>query len=365
MRVEAMGMSSSLGPVATAAAAFRAGIVRPKPSADVATFAPGDSEPQPVTVYELPGSTFGFSGVGRLVSIAMDALEDLATYVPLQTIGQEAGVFLALPDFSNGMGPQEAAAAAERLGRQVLGRALDGLGVCWPEDRWCFFTGGSAGFALALEAARREMERRSLETCIVGGLDSLVDPEHLRYLLGDRRLKTADNPVGLLPGEAGALLVLRSRRSVRKSEATPAIEFTSVHIAHEPNSLGTGRRPDGRVLSSCVQAVLRASFAGDSKVLLVSDLNGEERRAWEWGNALVHLKASGALHGEEPVWVPATGFGDVGAAGGAVGACLSVRAFLRGYALARRIVVVSQADSGERAAFSLVVGDIPGRGGRT
>ncbi|WNG62467.1 hypothetical protein F0U59_04945 [Archangium gephyra] len=360
-----MGMSSSLGPVVTAAAAFRAGIVRPRASVDVATFAPGDREPQPVTIYELPGATLGFSGVGRLVAIAMEALEDLATHVPLRTLGQEAGIFLAVPDFSNGMEPQEAAAAAGRLGRQVMGRALDGLGLSWPEDRWRFFTGGSAGFALALEAARREMERGALDSCIVGGLDSLVDPEHLRYLLSARRLKTADNPVGLLPGEAGALLVLRSRRSARKSEVIPAIEFTAVHIAHEPNSPGSGRRPDGRVLSSCVQAVLGASSAEDSKVLLVSDLNGEERRAWEWGNALVRLKASGALHGEEPVWIPATGFGDVGAAGGAVGACLAARAFQRGYAPARRSVVVSQSDSGERAAFVLVVGDIPGRGGRT
>ncbi|HYO71665.1 MAG TPA: hypothetical protein VEU33_36860 [Archangium sp.] len=332
---------------------------------DVATFAPGDREPQPVTVYELPGATLGFSGVGRLVAIAMDALEDLATYVPLRTLGQEAGVFLAVPDFSAGMEPQEVSAAAGWLGRQVLGRALDGLGLSWPEDRWRFFTGGSAGFALALEAACREMERGALETCIVGGLDSLVDPEHLRYLLGERRLKTADNPVGLLPGEAGALMVLKSRRSGRESEVTPAIEFAAVHVAHEPNSVGTGRQPDGRVLSSCVQAVLGVPSSEDREVLLVSDLNGEERRAWEWGNALVRLKASGALHGEEPVWVPATGFGDVGAAGGAVGACLAVRAFQRGYAPARRSIVVSQSDSGERAAFALVAGDIPGRGGRT
>jgi hypothetical protein len=74
------------------------------------------------------------------------------------------------------MEPQDAAAAAGRLGRQVLGRALDGLGLSWAEDRWRFFTGDAAGFALALEAARRELERRALETCIVGGLDSLVDP---------------------------------------------------------------------------------------------------------------------------------------------------------------------------------------------
>lgn len=360
-----MGMSSCLGPLITACAAFRAGIVRPRASVDVSTFAPGDREPQPVAVYELPVSTFGFSGVGRLVAIAMEALEDLATRVSLQTLGREAGVFLALPDFSNGVGPKEAATAVGQLGRQVLGRALEGLGLSWPEDRWRFFTGGSAGFALALEAARREMERRALETCIVGGLDSLVDPEHLRYLLGEHRLKTADNPVGIMPGEACALLVLRSRQPGRKSEVNPPIEFAAAHIGNEPKPLGTKRRPDGLALSACVQAVLGTPSAGSGDVLLVSDLNGEEWRAWEWGSALVRLKASGALRGDELGWVPATGFGDVGAAAGAVAACLAARAFQRRYARARRIVIVSQADSGERAAFTLVARDTLGRGGRT
>ena len=81
MKVEAMGMSSSLGPVVTAAAAFRAGIVRPRASVDVATFAQGDREPQPVTIYELPGATLGFSGIGRLVAIARGEGEALKPFL--------------------------------------------------------------------------------------------------------------------------------------------------------------------------------------------------------------------------------------------------------------------------------------------
>lgn len=366
MRVEAMGMSSCLGPMPTACAAFRAGIVRPRASVDIATFAPGDREPQPVTLCELPVSTFGFSGIGRLVAIAMEALEDLGTRISLGELGREAGVFLALPDFSEGTSPREIAASTERLGRQVLGRALEALGVSWPEARWRFFTGGSAGFALALDAARRELERRALETCVVGALDSRTDPGHLQYLLGERRLKTADNPVGLRPGEAGALLVLRSRRAGRGAEATPSVDFTSIHVGQEPNAMGADRRPDGRVLFTCVQAVLGPASSGRDGILFVCDLNGEERRAWEWGNVLVRLRGSGFQEVvDAPYWAPAEGFGDVGAAAGAVGACLAVRAFQRRYAPARRIIIVSQADSGERAAISLTAEAASGRGGRT
>ncbi|MFY0562450.1 hypothetical protein ACN28E_01295 [Archangium lansingense] len=365
MRVVAVGMSSSLGSTTTACAAFRAGIIRAKPSESVTTFAPGDKEPQPVFVREVLGSTFGFSGEGRLVAIAMEALEDLRTYVPLESLGRETGIFLALPDFSNGSGPAELAAAAGRLGRRVLGRALEGLGVSWPEARWRFFSGGSAGFALALASARQAMERRDFETCLVGGVDSLVDPDHLRYLLEERRLKTADNPVGLVPGEAGALFVLRSGRSRGEPETASTVDISSVQLGREPHSWGSDRRPNGVVLSACVQAVLGPGPAPKGEVLFITDLNGEEVRAWEWGCALLRLRSDGVVGGAAPFWVPATGFGDVGAAAGAVGAALARHAFLRRYSPARRIVVVSQSDSGERAAFSVSSSGTPGTGGRT
>ncbi|PTL84216.1 hypothetical protein [Vitiosangium sp. GDMCC 1.1324] len=310
-------------------------------------------------------STFGFSGVGRLVAIAMEALEDLSTQLPLQKLGREVGVFVALPDFSNGSGPREVAATTRDLGCQVLGRALEGLGLSWPEDRWRFFTGGSAGFALALQAARQELERRALETCIVGGLDSRADPEHLRFLLSERRLKTADNPVGLMPGEAGALLVLRLRGQGRGAEVTPAVELTDVHIEHEPAHVGTSLHANGVTLSTCIQAAIGSAPLGSRELVFVSDLNGEERRGREWGNALVRLKGGGALREAVREWIPATGFGDVGAAAGAVGTCIAVRAFQRRYARAQRIIVVSQSDSGERAAFAAVAHDVPARGGRT
>ncbi|WP_163781917.1 hypothetical protein [Myxococcus vastator] len=358
-------MSSSLGPSTTACAAFRAGIVRTKPSESVTTFAPGDSEPQPVFVHEVLGSTFGFTGEGRLVALAMEALEDLRTSVPLESLGREAGIFLALPDFSDGSGPVELAAATERLGRRILKRALEGLGVSWPEERWRFFSGGSAGFALALESAQRAMERHDYETCVVGAIDSLVEPGTLRYLLSERRLKTTDNPVGLVPGEAGAILVLRKGPSRLEPATGPTVDIAAVHLGREPHARGAKLRPDGMALAACVQAVLSAGPGAKDDVLFITDLNGEEVRAWEWGCALLRLRGDGAVAGDSPFWIPATGFGDVGAAAGAVGAALARHAFLRHYAPARRLVVISQSDSGERAAFALSSSGIPGTGGRT
>ena len=113
-----------------------------------------------------------------------------------------------------------------------------------------------------------------------------------------------------------------------------------------------------------MQAALGPGPAPKGEVLFITDLNGEEVRAWEWGCALLRLRSDGGVEGDAPFWVPATGFGDVGAAAGSVGAALARHAFLRRYSPARRIVVVSQSDSGERAAFA-VSSSTPGVGGRT
>ncbi|NMO15071.1 hypothetical protein HPC49_08230 [Pyxidicoccus fallax] len=326
------------------------------------TFAPGDREAQPVNVCAIPGVTLGFSGVGRLVAITEDALADLAARISLTALGREAGVFLALPDISvPGASPRSRAATQEALGRQVLGRALEVHSVSWSEDRWRFFTGGSAGFALALAAARQELERRTFDVAVVGGVDSLLEPEHLRFLLAERRLKTADNPVGLLPGEAGALLVLRARARGGTGGRNPQVEFTAVHTAVEPRAWEPGAMPDGSALATCVLNVLGASPEQD--VVFLCDLNGEQRRAWEWGSALVRLKSHVPSLGDSPAWVPATSFGDMGAAYGAVAACIALRAFERRYAPARRFVVVSQSDSGDRSAFSLAAGGLFRGGG--
>lgn len=354
-----MGMGSVLGPVITACAAFRAGIVRPRSSVDVTTFSPGDGEPQPVTVYDLPASTFGFVGVGRLIAITLEALTDLSSHMSLQTLGKEVGVFLALPDFTDGSDARISTEFTDQIGRQLLERALHPLGLSWPQERWHFFTGGSAGFALALDAARRAMERRSMEICVVGGVDSRTDPTHLRNFLHARRLKTKDNPVGLIPGEAGALVVLRARPSGRSREsANRTVSIASIHLEQEPHPLDSKQRPNGLALATCVESVLETLPNGGNDPLLICDLNGEERRAWEWGCALVRLLQTSRTRESMPAWTPALGFGDVGAASGAVGACLAIRGLQRGYARANHIIVVSQSDSGRRAAFAVAADDV-------
>lgn len=121
--------------------------------------------------------------------------------------------------------------------------------------------------------------------------------------------------------------------------------------------MGRTRPSEGRALARCALEVLEAAGARGERPLLLSDHNGEEFRAWEWGMLLLHLRAQAPEWEGLRTWLPATGLGDTGAASGAVATCVATRALQRGYAPSRLALVLSAADGPERAA--LLVGRPP------
>ena len=354
--IRAAGLISSLGPLVQACAAFRAGITRILASSDLTHAVEGEGEPQPVKVCEIPIATFGFSGIGRLVSILCEALKDLGSQFPLAEIPPDIALFLALPDpMERGIPVRPEIEEDEQrkvtaLGLRVLDQALENLGLKW-NGRRQFFGGGHAAFAHALEAACEEMSRGALRSCIVAGIGSLVAPDVLERLLDDARLKTGDNPVGFIPGEAGAAFFLEATRASLSASSGPDAWIRSVKSGYEPRHRGTGLLPDGRSLADCVLAALEASTEAHTEPVLIGDHNGEQDRAMEWGNLQVHLAAQGMGRGGFVSWFPSAGFGDTGAASGAVGLCVALRALKRGYSPSPTLVILSSAETGERAAI--------------
>ncbi|MFP2907957.1 hypothetical protein ACLESD_23480, partial [Pyxidicoccus sp. 3LFB2] len=110
---------------------------------------------------------------------------------------------------------------------------------------------------------------------------------------------------------------------------------------------------DAHALASCVRA-LRPFLPGEAgEPFWVSDHNGEEQRAMEWGTLQTLLRAEPPHWASFDVWYTATGFGEAGVTSGALGVCLGARALERGYAPARAGIILSTDESGERAAVLL------------
>ncbi|WP_147443588.1 hypothetical protein [Corallococcus sicarius] len=353
--VEAAGMGSPLGPFIQACAAFRAGMDRFEGARDFHHFAGEENARLKLTVSALPSATFGFAAAGRLVSIACETFQDLRTRLSEGALTRDMPLFLALPDpldLGMAVSPELERNEPRRLqslGRRVLSITFENLGWPWPGGPWHFFGGGHAGFARALQAAGAWMASSAGRGCVVGSVDSLLDAGLLETLLLQQRVKTEEQPVGFTPGEAGVALLLRvpGHTPAELPRGRPLVEAVSLGQAPADASGGA------RVLASCVRA-LRSFLPGEAgEPFWVSDHNGEELRALEWGTLQTLLRAEPPLWASFEAWYPATGFGETGVASGALGVCLGARALERGYAPARAGIILSTDESGERAAVLL------------
>lgn len=350
--IKAFGMASSLGPAVPACAAFRAGLSRPSPAPDFDLAILGDEGPRSATIFSLPVATFGFSGVGRLVALTCEVLKDLWSRADLTALAQEAGFFFALPDpRARGLEPAGADATdaqqLEALGARVLAQSFQNLGLGW-KGPLRFFGGGHVAFTHAMHAAQAQLSRRAIKSCVVAAVDSLVEEGTLQALEEELRLKTAENPVGIIPGEAGAAFLL-STTSARPPQE-PDIQFRAVCLGREPNPRGSDKPADGRALARCILDTLSAG--GDhQQPLLISDHNGEQHRAMEWGLVQMHLRSQIPTWEDLKAWYPAVGFGDVGCASSAVGLCLAIRSLQRRYAPEAACLILSSSDEGARAAM--------------
>ncbi|HYO55098.1 hypothetical protein [Archangium sp.] len=363
LRISALGMSSPLGGVIQGCAAFRAGISRASASREVFCLLQGESDPQPLPVHEVPGVSFGFRGVGRLVALLCDAFRDLAPASDLPHLLSETPVFLAVPDpMERGIAVQQelwqdAPRKVAALGQRVLEQVFENLGARKGRSSWRFFGGGHAAFGRAVEAARQGSQQRDFPACLVAAVDSLVVPEVLEVMLAEGWLKTGANPVGFIPGEAAVVACLTTPQG--GTSPAPLAFLRGVRSGREPRSENPDTPPVGHALGQCLLEALDEARAPTDRLVLVSDHDGEQRRAMELGGLQVLLRGRGVGGGGLHSWLPATGFGNTGAASGALGLCLAVRGLQRGYAPAPTLAILSSADGPERAA--LVVSSQPPR----
>ncbi|MEM1125936.1 MAG: hypothetical protein AAGI71_04740 [Bacteroidota bacterium] len=364
LSITALGLACSLGTDAVlACAAARAGLTRvrdlPFTVKDEET-----NEDEPVSGHPVPGLTAGFEGQGRLLRLMQLGLADLATRMPDDPLADAPyGCVLVLPDPPLAEDPAYEIYADDRAQTwpaepltQLVRACLsspgpDGLA---PQVQTVHRVGeAEGGVAAAFQRAAAWIEAGPCARCIVGAVDSLVHPRALRSLQADDRLKTPDQPAGLMPGEASAFVLLE--RQVSTPPTGPLGILTQVHIGDEPNHRETGEPPLGRGLAEVLQAAFEdaaPSTGPDADVpWLLSDHNGEPYRAAELGHALMRLCASAPRYQQTEIWYPALHVGDTGLASGLVGLSLVLRAFARGYKPARHAVIATSGDGRARTTF--------------
>jgi 3-oxoacyl-[acyl-carrier-protein] synthase I len=340
--ITGIGANTSLGGAVSACAAIRARLARPRELPRMAF----DAEEGPAPVVGHPVATVaGFQGEARLLSLAIPALRELVSSTGLD-ISAEVALCIGLPDLE-ARGRAASGAGPPKL--RLLDRLVEYSGVRVSPHARHAIPAGHAGFALALSAALDLLAQGRTAACIAGGVDTLCDDLAIDALAAQERLKTDDNPVGLQPGEAAAFVLLESADAVRRRKAPVLAHLAGIAAAEDPRTKDDP--PVGEGLALALGRLATESGAlPPGETWFLSDRNGEAIRANDWGYCQQRLTARMPRLLPTPEWNIATSLGDTGAASGALGAAVAIRAFVRAYAPGRCAVIVSSSDDRRRTA---------------
>lgn len=369
--ISATAMVSSLGlDVDNSCAAARAGITRPS-ELNFTAGSVDDSAGQPVAGHTLPFIANGFEGQARLSQILSAALNDLSKNVTnTSCIKESIGLYLSVPDPQRKQKTLSLIQDEEQ--RNEISGSLTEFEMKPPEihhidqlvksavknSNWEHgitvkeISHGHAGCALVLNKAIEDIHNGIVDCALVGGVDSMVTNYSLNILSETERLKVPDRSCGIHPGEGAALFLIEKESSKKQNSEIISAYIDSVNSCEEINSLTSGSLPSGSSVETLLENEI-PKWSPSSLPWMIIDLNGEVYRATEWGNSLMRLKGKSELIDNGEFWIPAASFGDTGAASGAIGVCMAVKAFERGYALSETATVISHSDDTHRASISI------------
>jgi len=288
------------------------------------------------------------TGPGRLIALAMTALEEVAFTLVSQRPLPTLPVFLALPEPRPGFGP----GAVQEVLRGIASAVLPGVARLEVQA----IIGGHAAAIRALELAYSHLEQRKAEVCVVGGTDSYLDADTLDWLDGKKRLAQDEVRGGFIPGEAAGMVAVASH-DARAALGLPVLaHIRGIATGQEPRSIDCPEGLLGEVLSQVIQrATADIRVTGELVDDIYCDINGERHRTDDWGFTLLRIPS---VFRDGTAYVAAADcWGDVGAASGALGCVLAVQAWRRGYANGSRALICGSSDGGLRGSILLVDGN--------
>ncbi|MCC6559522.1 MAG: hypothetical protein IT372_41930 [Polyangiaceae bacterium] len=363
LMISAMGACTCFGDITTAAAADRAGLTRARELPHAPYIDEETEDTALLAGHPISGITDGFEGHGRLCRIGAAALQDLLASAPWVN-PRRAALFLVLPQF---MEPEEDEGDVElddaeppppryfttESARSIAEQIASMVGLAVAPDALRSYPEGRRGNARSLQEAIDWLRRGRCDHAIVGACDAELDSYRIARAFAAGRLKTTGNPVGFMPGEAGAFILLERYEAAPGRDRAPEALLVDPCVANEESSYAAEKPATGRGLSQVLISALSglgAASAGRGDVYI--DLNGEPYRSMDWGSALARAQSACAV-GSWRRRILAANFGETGAAAPILAVCLAARSFAREYSHGPSAVVLFADDDGARAAIPL------------
>jgi 3-oxoacyl-[acyl-carrier-protein] synthase-1 len=281
-------------------------------------------------------------GEDRFIELALpaahEALEPVSglsrTRVPIPTI-------VGLPESRPGLPGKLASALAAKLSEVTTNR--------WRIAQPTMLLNGHSAGLMAVESACRVIRGGETEFCLVGGVDSYMDPDTLEWLEDCEQLHNLDNAWGFIPGEAAGFCLLCSDTAARRYELNVLGRLLGVAVAREENCIKTETVCIGQGLTMATHDVLQSLTSVETLIDdTICDLNGEAYRADEFGFMLA--RTSERFVDASDFKAPADCWGDVGAASGPLFVLLASAAAMKGYANGPLTLLWTSSEGGERTA---------------
>jgi len=213
------------------------------------------------------------------------------------------------------------------------------------------FDEGRTGILSACARAAALFERGGPEYVVVVGTDTFLRQRMVDAYLARRRILSANNSNGFIPGEAACAVLLAPAGRDRAAE----MRIAGWGRGHEPGTVESERPFTGDGLTRALRdALATAGLKLADAHLWLTDQNAEHYKAKECAIAQIRLERRDRPASEPlPVWHPIDRLGEIGSA---IGPCLlgtALAAWQGGYAPGPLALLTVGEDAGERAAFVL------------
>ena len=196
-------------------------------------------------------------------------------------------------------------------------------------------------------SCRKKIQRRDF--CLIGGVDSYLEPETLEWLVCDRFIRRGQNNAWDHSRRGRGLCLLSASKAAEQCKLDHRAKIRSAVLTHEKNLIKTDTVCLGHGLTAAFEQSSKALAAPQEKIdEIICDMNGEPYRAEEFGFATI--RTNDFFVNSAEFQAPADCWGDVGAASGPLFVNLTVVAHQKGYDNGPLTLVWTSSESGERSA---------------
>jgi len=278
--------------------------------------------------------------IERMFILAASALTEVVDQIPLTP---ETGlmIYLGLPELGMYFDRLQAESLCQRLETYLSA-------ICRPT--LVPVIEGNTAAIVAMQQALHEMQKGSLNYCVIGGVDSFLDPDILESMDDAGNVASTSNRWGFPPGEGAAMLAICNSKFAQQKNFLPLAYIVSIGMSYEQNRMGTDTICTGEGLAKAMQEA--SSAAGGQITKQYCDINGERYREDEFSYAILRVPSFIFVNAVDYV-APADCWGHTGAATGALLALLAIVCCRRGFSVGEWPMIWCGSNNGRRAAMVL------------